>query len=33
MHSRVMIEQAKGVLAERHHVIPDQAFLTLRRYA
>ena len=33
LHSRVMIEQAKGVLAERHQVTPDQAFLTLRRYA
>jgi GAF domain-containing protein len=33
LHSRVMIEQAKGVLAERHHVTPDQAFLILRRYA
>ncbi len=33
LHSRVMIEQAKGVLAERHSVTPDQAFLMLRRYA
>jgi hypothetical protein len=33
LHSRVMIEQAKGVLAERHHMIPDEAFLILRRYA
>ena len=33
LHSRVMIEQAKGVLAERNHVTPDQAFLILRRYA
>ncbi len=33
LHSRVMIEQAKGVLAERHRVTPDQAFLMLRGYA
>jgi transcriptional regulator with GAF, ATPase, and Fis domain len=33
LHSRVMIEQAKGVLAERHRLTPDQAFLMLRRYA
>jgi GAF domain-containing protein len=33
LHSRVMIEQAKGVLAERHQVTPDQAFLILRRHA
>jgi|SRR5580692_11265614 transcriptional regulator with GAF, ATPase, and Fis domain len=33
LHSRVMIEQAKGILAERHRETPDQAFLTLRRYA
>ena len=33
LHSRVMIEQAKGVLAERHQVTPDEAFLILRRYA
>ena len=33
LHSRVMIEQAKGVLAERHRTTPDEAFLMLRRYA
>ena len=33
LHSRVMIEQAKGILAERHAVTPDEAFLVLRRYA
>ena len=33
LHSRVMIEQAKGIMAERHRVTPDEAFLVLRRYA
>jgi transcriptional regulator with GAF, ATPase, and Fis domain len=33
LHSRVMIEQAKGILSERLRVTPDQAFLILRRYA
>jgi ANTAR domain len=33
LHRWVMIEQAKGVLAERHRVTPDEAFLVLRRYA
>jgi AmiR/NasT family two-component response regulator len=33
LNSRVMIEQAKGVLAERLQVTPDQAFVMLRRYA
>jgi GAF domain-containing protein len=33
LHSRVMIEQAKGILAERHNVTPDQAFLILRQHA
>jgi GAF domain-containing protein len=31
--SRVMIEQAKGVLAERLQISPDEAFVQLRRYA
>ncbi len=31
--SRVIIEQAKGILAERRHVTPDQAFSLLRQYA
>jgi transcriptional regulator with GAF, ATPase, and Fis domain len=31
--SRVMIEQAKGILAERLRTTPDQAFVMLRRYA
>jgi AmiR/NasT family two-component response regulator len=31
--SRVIIEQAKGVLAERLRVTPDEAFVILRRYA
>jgi GAF domain-containing protein len=33
LNSRVMIEQAKGVLAERLRVSPDEAFVLLRRYA
>ena len=33
LNSRVIIEQAKGVLAERLRVTPDEAFVTLRRYA
>jgi GAF domain-containing protein len=33
LNSRVMIEQAKGVLAERLQATPDEAFELLRRYA
>ena len=33
LNSRVIIEQAKGVLAERLQVTPDEAFVMLRRYA
>ena len=33
LNSRVMIEQAKGILAERLRVTPDEAFVLLRRYA
>jgi AmiR/NasT family two-component response regulator len=33
LNSRVLIEQAKGVLAERLRVTPDEAFVLLRRYA
>jgi len=33
LNSRVIIEQAKGVLAERLRVTPDEAFVMLRRYA
>jgi hypothetical protein len=33
LHARVLIEQAKGVLAERLQVDMQQAFETLRRYA
>ena len=33
LNSQVVIEQAKGILAERLHASPDEAFLLLRRYA
>ncbi|MEP7024963.1 MAG: GAF and ANTAR domain-containing protein [Actinomycetota bacterium] len=33
LNSRVMIEQAKGILGERLAMTPDEAFLMLRRYA
>ncbi len=33
LNSRILIEQAKGILAERLRVTPDEAFLVLRRYA
>jgi transcriptional regulator with GAF, ATPase, and Fis domain len=33
LNSRVLIEQAKGILAERHGCDPERAFTVLRRYA
>jgi len=33
LNSRVIIEQAKGVLAERHRITVDQGFTLLREYA
>ncbi|MGH3884990.1 MAG: GAF and ANTAR domain-containing protein [Pseudonocardiaceae bacterium] len=33
LNSRVLIEQAKGILAERHGFDPERAFTVLRHYA
>jgi transcriptional regulator with GAF, ATPase, and Fis domain len=33
LNSRVIIEQAKGVLSERHRISTDEAFVLLRAYA
>jgi RNA polymerase sigma-70 factor, ECF subfamily len=33
LEGRVVIEQARGILAERLRVTPDEAFILLRRYA
>lgn len=33
LHSRVVIEQAKGVVAERNRIAPDEAFEMLRKHA
>ena len=33
LNSRILIEQAKGILAERHHLDMEQAFARLRTHA
>lgn len=33
LNSRIVLEQAKGVLAERSQISPEEAFVTLRTYA
>ncbi|GIF26509.1 hypothetical protein BJ973_000954 [Actinoplanes tereljensis] len=33
LNSRVVIEQAKGIIAQAHGVTPDQAFVLIRDYA
>lgn len=33
LDSRIFIEQAKGIIAERHHVSPADAFMSLRQHA
>jgi GAF domain-containing protein len=33
LNSRILVEQAKGILAERHSINPSEAFTLLRNYA